>query len=62
MFFNAIIWDDSESNASSEILSEGSYAYFSFTGTKSDYRKFIHNIYKHITVLCFTKKIHMILK
>ncbi|TLI90769.1 helix-turn-helix domain-containing protein [Escherichia sp. E4736] len=45
MFFNAIIWDDSESNTSSETLSEGSYAYFSFTGTKSDYRKFIYNIY-----------------
>lgn len=38
MFFNAIIWGSSDDRSLNEILNEGSYAYFSFTGSKEDYK------------------------
>ncbi|MEB5957034.1 helix-turn-helix domain-containing protein [Escherichia coli] len=47
IFFNAVIWDSTNSPTSSEMLIEGAHAYFSFKGTKRDYQKFIYNIYMH---------------
>lgn len=45
MYFHAIIWDHPDNCTSSEVLSEGSYAYFSFTGSRDGYKKFIYNVY-----------------
>ncbi|HAV9130856.1 TPA: helix-turn-helix domain-containing protein [Escherichia coli] len=45
MFFNAIIWDHPNNCDSNGMLNEGSYAYFSFTGSIDDYKKFIYNAY-----------------
>ncbi|MBB6965752.1 helix-turn-helix domain-containing protein [Escherichia coli] len=47
IFFNAIIWGPTSTSTSSEVLTEGLYAYFSFKGTKNEYKKFIYNIYMH---------------
>ena len=45
MHFHAIIWDYPDNSTSGEVLSEGYYAYFSFTGSRYDYKKFIYNTY-----------------
>lgn len=45
MYFNAVIWGCKDDNNADEELDEGFYAYFSFNGTRNDYRIFIYNIY-----------------
>ncbi|EGJ7459501.1 GyrI-like domain-containing protein [Escherichia coli] len=45
MHFNAVFWNNENSYTSSEELTEGIYACFSFTGSRNNYRTFIYNIY-----------------
>lgn len=58
MHFNAILWDLSDIPNSNEelgegLLEEGLYAYFSFSGTRENYRKFTYNIYIYMNTLPF---------
>lgn len=45
MHFNAVFWDQENNCNSDGELIKGFYAYFSFTGSKDDYRIFTYNIY-----------------
>ncbi|ELO4999964.1 helix-turn-helix domain-containing protein [Escherichia coli] len=45
MYFYAIFWDCKGDNNTEGVLEEGFYAYFSFNGTRDDYRMFIYNTY-----------------
>ncbi|ELD0499620.1 helix-turn-helix domain-containing protein [Escherichia coli] len=48
MHFHAIFWDYNGDNNAEGVLEKGSYAYFSFNGTRDNYRMFIYNTYMNI--------------
>lgn len=45
LFVNALIWNTQNNGIANEELAEGSYAYFSYKGTREGYRRLIYNAY-----------------